>query len=95
MSQTQRSLWTFSGLTGVDLDNDLEVQLPDGFFLSAKTSQLLATLGEGYMGSIQRMWWAPRLDAFFCLRSEYSLPRLEEMERFQNGLMALQITKPV
>lgn len=95
MSQNQRSLWTFTGLMGVDLEDKPEVQLPDGFFLSAKTSRLLASLDEGYMGSIQRLWWTPRLDAFFCLRNADSLPRGQQMERFQDGLMALQIVKPV
>ena len=95
MSQTQKSLWTFTGLVGVELGKDPEVQLSDGFLLSAKTPRLCAALDEGYMGSIQKMWWTPRLDAFFCLRSEYSIPRNREMERFQDGLMALQITKPV
>jgi len=95
VSQTERSLWTFTGLSGVEMGDDSEVQLPDGFLLSAKTPQLSAALDEGYMGSIQRMWWTPRLDAFFCLRSGYSLPRNREIERFQDGLMALQIIKPV
>src|SRR5208282_5567477 len=95
MSETQRSLWTFTGLTGIDLDGKVQVQLPEGFLLSAKTPQFAAVLDEGYIGSIQRMWWAARLDAFFCLRSAYSLPRTQEMDRFQDGLMAMQIIKPV
>lgn len=85
MPQSQRSLWTFVGLVGVDLDNKPEVQLPGCFLFSAKTPQLLAALDEGYMGSIQKMWWTPRLDAFFCLRSEQMCPRNLEWSGFRMG----------
>jgi hypothetical protein len=95
MTDPERSLWSFTGLMGVDLSNSPVVRLPYDFFLSAKTPQLLSALNEGYMGSIRRMWWTQRLDAFFCLRSADSYPRSQHVERFQDGLMALQIIKPV
>jgi hypothetical protein len=94
-SQVQSLLWTFTGLRGVELGDDPEIALPGGFVLSAKTPQLSAALDAGYLGNVQRIWWAKNLDCFFCLRSSHPLPLDLEMERFQDGLMALQIIKPV
>jgi hypothetical protein len=94
-AQVESSLWTFTGLRGVELGDDPEIALPGGFVLCAKTPQLSAALDAGYIGNVQKIWWAQNLDCFFCLRSSHPLPLDLEMERFQDGLMALQIIKPV
>ncbi len=95
ISPSQSFLWTFTGLLGVEVGGDPEIVLPGGFHLSAKTPQLCAALDAGFLGDFQRTWWAKNIDCFLCLRSSDSHPLNLEMDRFQNGLMALQITKPV
>lgn len=88
-------LWTFTGLSGVDLGGEREVALPCEFLISEKTSQLSAVLHTGYLGKMQAIYWAKAVDSFFCLRRSSPLPLSQEAELFQDGLTALQITKPV
>ena len=86
---------TFTGLEGVDLDGQTKIALSDGFFLSQRTPQLVGVLDDSFwMGTAEKAGMK-NVDSFFCLKSVRPLPSDQEANRFQNGLMALQIVKPV
>jgi hypothetical protein len=86
---------TFTGLTGVDLGGVPEIALSDGFLLSQKTPQLASVLEDSFwMGTAEKSGMK-NVDCFFCLKSRTPFPMAQEANRFQDGLMALQIVKPV
>lgn len=86
---------TFTGLTGVDLGGESEIALSDGFILSQRTPQLVGVLDDSFrMGTAEKSGMK-NVDSFFVLKSRTPLPLDQEANRFQNGLMALQIVKPV
>jgi len=87
---------TFTGLRGVDLDSNTKIALSDEFFLSTRTPQLAAVLDDLFwIGTAEKEIDMKMVNCFFCLRSATPLPSDRERDRFQNGLMALQIVKPV
>jgi hypothetical protein len=86
---------TFTGLEGVDLDGQTQIAFSDGFFLSHRTPQLVGVLEDSFwMGTAEKAGMK-NVDSFFCLKSVRPVPADQEANRFQNGLMALQIVKPV
>ncbi|HEV2495177.1 MAG TPA: hypothetical protein VG204_19115 [Terriglobia bacterium] len=86
---------TLTGLTGIALGREPEIALSDGFLLSQRTPQLGRVLDDPFwMGTAEKSS-LKSVDCFFCLKSRTPLPTDQEANRFQNGLMALQIVKPV
>jgi hypothetical protein len=86
---------TFTGLTGVELGDKSEISFSDEFLLSKRTPQLVGVLDDSFwMGTAEKSGMN-NVDCFFCLKSRMPLPTDQIANRFQNGLMALQIVKPV
>ena len=86
---------TFTGLEGVELGDKSEISFSDEFLLSKRTPQLVGVLDDSFwMGTAEKSGMN-NVDCVFCLKSRMPLPTDQEANRFQNGLMALQIVKPV
>jgi len=91
-------VWTFTGLYNVDMGGHDQVELGAGFFLSKPTPSLLSVRSRVDLSGRQ----FDEMEAVHCfLIHRESLPllrgpeRYKKIERFQNGLMALQILKPL
>lgn len=95
MPVTVTQLWTFTGLFGVELAGRHEIDLGNGFYLLGKTAELMKVLQNSFWLSGVEKDHARHVDCFYCLKSSTSLPPDREAVRFQNGLMALQVTKPL
>jgi hypothetical protein len=92
------SVWTFTGLYNVDMGGRDEIDLGNGFFLSKPTPSLLSVRSRVDLSGIQYDEMGG-LRRFLVHRQR--LPRVRGPERekkinhFQNGLMALQVLKPL
>jgi hypothetical protein len=91
-------VWTFTGLYNVDMGGHDEVDLGGGFFLSRSTPSLLSVRSRVDLSGMQ----FDEMGALRCfLIHREPLPLIRGPERdkkinnFQNGLMALQVLKPL
>ena len=91
-------VWTFTGLYNVDMGGHDEVDLGGGFFLSKSTPSLLSVRSRVDLSGMQ----FDEMGALRCfLIHREPLPLIRGPERdkkindFQNGLMALQVLKPL
>ena len=91
-------VWTFTGLYNVDMGGHDEVDLGEGFFLSKSTPSLLSVRSRVDLSGMQ----FDEMGALRCfLIHRKPLPPIRGPERdkkinhFQNGLMALQVLKPL
>jgi hypothetical protein len=85
---------TFTGLHGVFLDQQRR-DLGHGYYLTKPNSYLLSARSE-YALNGRAYRESEKLSCFFALREELAeSPNSEAIERLQDGLMAIQILKPV
>lgn len=91
-------VWTFTGLYNVDLGSEARIDLTEGFFLSKPTPLLLSARSRHDLSGSQFR----ETEAISCfLVQDEQLPILRGRERdqkiqlYQDGLMAIQILKPV
>jgi hypothetical protein len=96
--EPQSCVWTFTGLYNVDMGGHDEVDLGGGFFLSKPTPSLLSVRSRVDLSGRQ----FDEMEAVHCfLIHRESLPllrgpeRIKKIDHFQNGLMALQVLKPL
>jgi hypothetical protein len=87
-------VWTFTGLHSVHLDED-QLDLGENYFLKKPDPFLLSARWDWALNG-RAFQESERLSCFFVLKESLShCPNSEAIERLQNGLMAIQILKPV
>jgi hypothetical protein len=97
-NEPQLCVWTFTGLYNVDMGGRDEIDLGAGFFLSKSTPSLLSVRSRQDLSGRQ-FDEMQRLHSFLVHRE--SVPALRGPERgkkidyFQDGLVALQVLKPL
>lgn len=85
---------TFTGLQGVTFSGE-KFDLGSGYYLSKPSPYLISARWKHVM-SDSAYTTMEKLSCFFVLKEETSIsPDLQAKERLQNGVMALQIVKPV
>lgn len=97
-SKPQCEVWTFTGLYNVEMGSEGEVDLSNGFCLSKPTPFLLSARSRLDLNDRQ-FQEVEKISCFLVHREWLPLLRGPErhskIEHFQNGLMALQILKPL
>ena len=97
-NEPRACVWTFTGLYNVDMGGHDEVDLGGGFFLSKSTPSLLSVRSRRDLSGKEFDEMAA-LHCFLIHRESAPLlrrpERIKKIDHFQNGLMALQVLKPL
>src|ERR1043165_5001522 len=92
------TIWTFTGLREIYLRDNKEIDLGNGFSLSSPTINILSARDRHYMSN-EQYEDAEHCGCYLIFKSGEVSLQIDQpaicMQELQNGLIALQIIKPI